>query len=421
MVIGAPLSAPIFAAPPNSNIVEDDHGGFIVYPTATYPDDCNNIQWAVNNVTTEGMPVVLLKATGLSGEAYFDFGTELIPFNFRVDIQKNCILSGESDSSGKLLTTIKNGVSLFGINTPSFLGNPQLPPQANKVIIKDLVSDGGSIHWCGAYWDPVSDVEINNVHIINFIGYPGYPYTISLFTHNIGSWTVKNCYVQMKDTQDVKINNTLNLAIASNAENSVADISGNTVITPGNGIGLVPALTGKIYSNVISAVVGIIADGPHNVLIKSNKIEANAEVGIQLNPGFEYLNPSISFNTIEANKVVSASYTDYLLVDSIWFPNPQGFNRGELKVDLAAYPHVRNNGFLNAIGGSNLKIVNIDLPTLARFGNYIDSSFNVIVATENDNPHARAEAQGPKIMNMYKTACGKIGGKWDPVNNKCIY
>jgi hypothetical protein len=55
-------------APPNPNI-QQQGDNLIVYPTATYPTDRINVQWAVDNVSPNG--TVFLKSVDLLGQPQY--------------------------------------------------------------------------------------------------------------------------------------------------------------------------------------------------------------------------------------------------------------------------------------------------------------------------------------------------------------
>jgi hypothetical protein len=438
-----------------------------VYPTKDPNQDRPNIQWALDNITPEG--TIVLKTSGLSGEAYFDLNREFQNYTFGNYICRSCTLKGEISSEafadyhsyldGKpKMTMIKNGMMLFGINWSGYCP----VSAADKVVIKDLVSQGGRVFWCGAFQK--CDVEINNVHIVDFAAYPDYPNLIGFYSHAKGRFAVKNCTIH-----EISSVPGINLGIAyvglEKSHGAKIEITSNSIVTQGRGIGIgifnnndiaynkdydititqntIVSSAGIILKSefaelglavigknklinsipvfIPSLRVGIQAVGLHDSVIKDNEISGNYAKGVELI--YSQIRPAIDNNTIEANNIFLSSLIDrkkaYVVHDSIWFQK----SSGNFYVDQSLYPHTRNNAFLNPIGkkeDNGLWLADIDQDTLQKYNPGINFNlFDVNVDPSPENPHSRSEALGPKFENMYKTWCKQNEGTWD--GEKCVY
>jgi hypothetical protein len=280
------------AASANPNIVSDGAGGFVVYPTATYPTDAESIQVALNSVdpsqAPDGMPTVLLMANNIDEEpSHFDFGTASMPFEFDVIILQNCILKGELDSDGITpLTEIINGNTLFGIF-------------AQNVIIKDLKSSDAKLLWCHSFPSGFgSDVEINNVHLHNVKVDPYVPLLFPIVLANDGKAIVRNCTIEIAELPFILSTGIFVTSVVPELMPQ-AEITGNRItmdIT--SGAGVIEVGQGILLSDADQCSVN-----PPSIV--SNNIIENASVGIRI---------ALDNSTVTGNDFINITEVGILVV-----------------------------------------------------------------------------------------------------------
>jgi hypothetical protein len=378
---------------PNDNIVKDDKGGYIVYPTEN-PDgpdgDDENVQWAAfrvdpdhPNLAPDELPTILLKATGHNGEDNFDFGEDVIYWTVRVQLQKNCILKGELASDGKTpLTVIENGQALFAVNMipidellPIIFGDPypspplpplpqplEVPAQADKVIIKDLISTDSAQGFCLAYAGGVpgnifnvfySEVEINNVHVINFkLGPPGPAQGAFAFgMQNVGKTSIKNCVVVASpDVPQVYETAIACIWFLPGFPGPESEITGNIVVTHNSGIGTFFTPSAIISNNIIeNASTGII-NSSDNSIITGNEFINITELGINVDG---------DSNIVEANEFELSNLTGLKGNGNVCILLPAALNLATGQVEgLAEDNYVKEQGnFPAGTGGALMQVL----------------------------------------------------------------
>jgi len=274
--------------------------------------DAMNIEWAANNVAkkTDGSPgTIFMKARKL-GDAPtapvtpFDFGTgfELgvdLPPGYGVLVCNDCVLSGETDSSGQPLTTVANGTGCFivtwdlgaylpwifgyldefGNPLPGYFGVQCWHDFAEKATFKDFIlldnvypslytRDGTDI--TNNVLHLLTYGEASNVQVINQkVNTGGYaPIFRSnfgiLFEHEQGVSIVRDCFVSTTGEP-------ADIAVGIVSFTSNVEMTGNEVFipTPG-GIGIQTSSFGQaaVSNNKITVLadgIGLEVDGVNGV------------------------------------------------------------------------------------------------------------------------------------------------------------
>jgi hypothetical protein len=344
-------SLPVTPNPDTEHIIEISPSRFEVYPIGTtdkYPTpvpdpristtpeyaddprmrtkDAINIEWAVNNVAKNGESpgTVVLKHVAGTPFEFGEWGDSDQPPGNGVLVCNDCIVTGEKNSRGKPLTTIKNGASAFVVNWYlSFIyadydegGNWILPfkgPQlwhqfAESFTLKNIVSEDSSMFFVLGYsgsditdWTPHSldHAEVDNVKI--YRAKPLFPNDVCmpmLFETDYGTVIVKNCHVQAFSSLDpddpentgwdfmggITTTNSMTgppysvpVGPRLEATNNVLEIGSSHLGSAGVFLGT--AMGAVIKNNTITADLGVVSsdvgwEGGGSIIVKNNKVTA---------------------------------------------------------------------------------------------------------------------------------------------------